>query len=117
MVRSFSSTAVSVEAVGWSGVRARAARGDAVAVLPSCGEVGPYGPTLVGFERCPTKLGSRCPGLGGDEEPGKECGKWKGTRFGGSWRILCEEFLVQPRLGKILGRRVVGAIVRRGTRS
>ena len=58
-------------------------------------------PPLGRFERCPTEPGSGWPGLDGDGEPGGECGKGKGARIGKSWRILCEEFLFQPRLGKL----------------
>ena len=105
-------TVVAVEVVDWSDVGARAARGDAVGVSPSSGVVGPSGPILGRIERCPTEPGSGRPGLGGDGEPCGECGKEKGARIGGSWRILFEEFLFQPRLGKLLGRGGFGAIGR-----
>ena len=101
-----------VEAVEWTGVGARAIRGDAVEVSPSAGGVGPSGLALGKVERCPTEPGLGWPGLGEDREPGDECGKGNGALFGGYWRIMCEESCVQPRLGKLLGMGGVGAIGR-----
>ena len=66
-------------------------------------------PPLGRFERCPTEPGSGWPGLDGDGEPGGECGKGKGARIGGSSRTLWEGSLYQPRSGKLLGWRGVGA--------
>ncbi len=73
-------------------------------VSPSDVGVCPSRPYLGKVERCPTEPGPGWPGLGGDGEPGGECGKVNRAVFGGSWRILCEESLFQPRLGKLLGR-------------
>ena len=91
------------------GCRVPVSWGDVGKVSPSEGGVGPSGPAFGKVDRCPTKPGPGGPGLGWDREPSGEFGKGNGDPVGGSWRIMCEESLFQPRLGKLLGRGNSGA--------